>query len=52
MRPFPVIIVALHDGMLPFSGTSRSFIRAVAQHDFDFIHRDGNIFLFNRQLLA
>jgi hypothetical protein len=52
MRLFPVIIVALHDGMLPFSGTSRSFIRAVAQHDFDFIHRDENIFLFNRQLLA
>lgn len=52
MRLFPVIIVALHDGMLPFSGTSRSFIRAVTQHDFDLIHQDENIFLFNRQLLA
>lgn len=52
MREFPVIIVELHDWMLPFSGTSRNFLRAVAQHDFDFIYRGENIFLFNRQLLS
>jgi len=52
MRLFPVIIIELHDWMLPFAGTSRNLIRAVAQHDFDLIHRGENIFLFNRQLLA
>lgn len=52
MRLFPVLIVGLRDGMRPFSGASRNFIRAVAQHDFDLIPRGDRVFLFNRQLLA
>ena len=49
---FPLIIIELHDWMLPFSGSSRNFIKTVAQFDFDFIHRGENIFIFNREILG
>lgn len=52
MNYFPLLIIELHDWMLPFSGSSRNFIKAVAAHDFDFVHRGENIFLFNRKILA
>lgn len=48
---FPLVIIELHDWMLPFSGSSRNFIKAVAGHDFDFLHKGENIFLFNRAIL-
>jgi FkbM family methyltransferase len=51
LSKFPLVIIELHDWMLPFSGSSRNFIKSVAQHDFDFIYRGENIFLFNRQIL-
>ena len=49
---FPLVIIELHDWMLPFSGSSRNFIKSIAQYDFDFVHKGENIFLFNRELLA
>lgn len=52
MERFPLIIIELHDWMLPFSGSSRSFLQAVAKYDFDFVHRGENIFLFNRKILG
>ena len=52
MRQFPLVIIELHDWMLPFSGSSKSFLKAVAQYDFDFVHKGENIFLFNRELLS
>jgi FkbM family methyltransferase len=52
MDRFPLVIIELHDWMLPFSGSSRSFIQAVGRYDFDFVHRGENIFLFNRRILA
>ena len=48
---FPLVIIELHDWMLPFSGSSRNFIRALALHDFDFLYKGENIFLFNRKIL-
>jgi FkbM family methyltransferase len=48
---FPLVIIELHDWMLPFSGSSRSFIKAVASYDFDFLYKGENIFLFNRRIL-
>ena len=51
LSEFPLVIIELHDWMLPFSGTSRNFIKSVAQHDFDFVHKGENIFLFNRRIL-
>lgn len=51
LKEFPLVIIELHDWMLPFSGSSRNFLKAIAQYDFDLVHRGENIFLFNRALL-
>ena len=48
---FPLVIIELHDWMLPFAGSSKNFIKAIALLDFDFLYRGENIFLFNRNLL-
>ena len=48
---FPLVIIELHDWMLPFSGSSRNFIKAIANFEFDFLHKGENIFLFNRSIL-
>lgn len=48
---FPLIIIELHDWMLPFAGTSKNFIKAIAKYDFDLIYSGENIFLFNRKIL-
>lgn len=52
MKEFPLIIIELHDWMLPFSGSSKNFIKAVAQYEFDLVYRGENIFLFNRDILS
>lgn len=52
MDQFPLIIIELHDWMLPFAGTSRNFIKAAARYDFDLVHKGENIFLFNRRILG
>jgi len=51
LRAFPLVIIELHDWMLPFSGSSRNFIKAISQYDFDIIHKGENIFLFNGEIL-
>jgi FkbM family methyltransferase len=48
---FPLIVIELHDWMLPFQGTSRNFIKAIGAYDFDFLYRGENIFCFNRRIL-
>lgn len=52
MAKFPLIIIELHDWMLPFSGSSKNFFKSLVAYDFDFIHRGENIFLFNRSILT
>lgn len=52
MKKFPLIIIELHDWLHPFSGSSRNFLKAIAQFEFDFVHRGENIFLFNREILG
>jgi len=52
MGRFPLIIIELHDWLLPFSGSSRNFFNALVKHDFDFVHRGENVFLFSRPILA
>jgi FkbM family methyltransferase len=49
---FPLLIIELHDWLLPFSGSSRNFFGAIVKHDFDFLYRGENIFLFSRPILA
>jgi FkbM family methyltransferase len=41
---FPILIIELHDWMLPGQGTSRAFLEAIAALDRDFIHFGENIF--------
>jgi FkbM family methyltransferase len=48
----PLIIVELHDWMLPKSGISKSFLQCIAQLDRDFIHIGGDIFSIANDLDA
>jgi FkbM family methyltransferase len=48
---FALIIIELHDWMLPGEGNSRNFLRTIAANDFDFIYRGENSFCFNNRLL-
>ena len=51
MDVFPLIIIELHDWMLPGEGNARNFLKAVTQFDFDFVYRGENVFCFNNRLL-
>lgn len=48
---FPLIVIELHDWMLPGQGTSHNFICTLAQHNFDVLLRGENLFCFNNELL-
>jgi len=48
---FALIIIELHDWLFPGEGNSRNFLRAIADHDFDFMYRGENVFCFNNRLL-
>ena len=39
-----VLVVELHDWMLPKCGTSRNFLRVISGHDRDFVHFGENVF--------
>ena len=41
---FPLLIVELHDWLLPGQGTSRSFLKCMAALDRDFVHIGENVF--------
>ncbi len=41
---FPLIIVETHDWMIPGRATSRNFLRVIAEHKRDFVHRGENVF--------
>ena len=48
---FPLIIIEFHDWAYPFAGTSREFMRAITEFDFDIVVRGENVFFFNRRVL-
>jgi FkbM family methyltransferase len=48
---FPLVIIELHDWMLPFKCSSKNFYRAISDYDFDIINQGENTFCFNRRLL-
>ena len=48
---FPLIIIELHDWLLPGTGNSRNFLRAISKRNFDIIYRGENMFCFNNDLL-
>ncbi len=41
---FPLMVVELHDWLMPGQGTSRNFLRSVADRDRDFVHIGENVF--------
>ena len=41
---FPLLIIELHDWLLPRAGSSRNFLRCVAERDRDFVFRGENVF--------
>ena len=44
---FPLVIIELHDWLLPGQANSRNFIKALLQFNFDFVYRGENAFCFN-----
>lgn len=44
IKAFPVIMIELHDWMLPRSANSRAFIRAIGSHNRDFVLAGESIF--------
>jgi len=51
MDKFPLIIIELHDWMLPGEGNARNFMKALLEFNFDFVFRGEDVFCFNNRLL-
>lgn len=52
LNEFALIIIELHDWMLPMKGSSQSFLKAISQLDFELLHKGENLFFFNKKLLS
>jgi len=48
---FPLVIIELHDWMLPFQNSSRNFYRNVAKYEFDILTQGENTFCFNKGII-
>jgi FkbM family methyltransferase len=48
----PVLIIELHDWMLPGEANSRAFLKCIAELDRDFVHIGENIFSIDNRLCA
>ncbi|MFN3734241.1 FkbM family methyltransferase [Comamonas testosteroni] len=51
INKIPLIIVELHDWMLPKKNTSANFLKTLCSHDFEIITRGENIFCFNKTII-
>lgn len=49
---FALIIIELHDWMLPMQGSSKRFLDAVSKLDFEMLQKGENLFFFNKKLLS
>ncbi len=47
---FPLLIIELHDWMLPRQATSNNFLRAISERNRDFIYRNENVFSISNTL--
>jgi FkbM family methyltransferase len=52
MSRFAMIVIELHDWMLPHQQTSQPFFRALSEHAFDVLWKGENLFCFNNTALA
>jgi FkbM family methyltransferase len=48
---FPLLIIELHDWMLPKQATSHNFLRAISERNRDFIYRNENVFSISNTFL-
>ena len=46
LRIVKLVIIELHDWLLPWQGTSRNFFKRIAEHNFDVVVRGENLLLF------
>lgn len=44
---YPLIVIELHDWMLPGQGTSLNFLREIAKRDIEFLQKGENLYVFN-----
>ena len=51
LERIPLLIIELHDWMLPGEANSKHFLRAISSYDFDFVYFRENAFCFNNALL-
>ena len=51
LAEMPLVIIELHDWMLPGESNAKNFLRAISALDFDFIQAGENTFCFNNALL-
>jgi len=49
---FPLIVIELHDWLLPGTSNSRNFLKAISKRNFDVVYRGENMFCFNNDLLS
>ena len=48
---FPLIVIELHDWLLPGTSNSKTFLSAISKRNFDVVYRGENMFCFNNELL-
>jgi FkbM family methyltransferase len=48
----PVIVIVLHDGLIPGTANSRTFIEHVANFNRDFVYLNDSVFSIDRNLIA
>jgi FkbM family methyltransferase len=48
---FAVVVIELHDWMLPGRRSAQPFLKTIANSEFDFLHVGENVFCFNTKLL-
>lgn len=52
LAQFALVIIELHDWMLPGTGSSNNFLRRIGEYSFDVVQRGENMFCFNNTLLG
>ena len=51
IKKFPLIIIELHDWMMPGQAVSKNFYEKISKENFDIIQRGENTFCFNNEIL-
>ncbi len=52
LNEFPLVVIELHDWMMPGKAVSRNFLRAISTYHFDVVQRGENLWCFNNALLG